>query len=350
MKPILIKHDCLSIHPSKIFSYQVCEYIPYKMNLRSEEMRSMFRPEMKESFINSKRKSGENLSSLSKKKINKAIDYLLTVSNNKKFTSQFSGRQLNFKIAFITLTLQSKQVHHDNIIKQKCLNSFLIELRKFYKVKHYLWRSEYQENGNIHFHVLIDKFIPWNELRNRWNRIINKLGYVDNYRENMRKYYKEGFRISENLKDKRPVEAQLKSYRKNVETDWQSPNSTDIHSIHKIINIKAYLTKYLTKEKDIILTDDQKKEFEKLHGGRLWSCNYELSNLTGAKIEVCGNLNEELLNVIKNSGCRKYESSYFQVYYINASDLIKYGGRSLFQLFSQYLIEKFNYNIQLSTA
>ena len=100
----------------------------------------------------------------------KSLDYLLLMANPIRAQSNFSGRCFTFKMAFITLSLSSTQIHSDNEIKEKCLNQFLIEIRKRYRVKNYIWRAEKQKNGNIHFHVVIDKFIAWSELRDRWNQ------------------------------------------------------------------------------------------------------------------------------------------------------------------------------------
>ena len=68
---------------------------------------------------------------------------------------------VQYKLTFITLTLPSKQIHSDNEIKSKCLNQFLIELKKNHSVSRYIWKAEKQENNNIHFHIIADKFIKW---------------------------------------------------------------------------------------------------------------------------------------------------------------------------------------------
>ncbi|GAH86291.1 unnamed protein product, partial [marine sediment metagenome] len=57
----------------------------------------------------------------------------------------------------------------------------------------YVWRAEKQENGNIHFHFIVDNFIPWNELRNTWNRIQQNLGYISRFSEAQRLKHINGF-------------------------------------------------------------------------------------------------------------------------------------------------------------
>lgn len=115
---------------------------------------------------------------------------------------------------FVTLTLPYTQLHCDKVIKRECLNHFLININRQYQCKNYLWKAEVQRNGNIHFHILFDKYIPWREVRNLWNRCVNRLGYVDWF---------------------------------CTEHNHLDPNSTDIHALKKVKNIRAYIAKYVSK-------------------------------------------------------------------------------------------------------
>lgn len=204
------------------------------------------------------------LSKNATKRLRNKLDYMLFLTNPKilqnnknKKTKRGKGSKINskkndnsglaYKLTFITLTLPSKQVHTDNEIKSKCLNHFLTELRAKHKVSKYIWKAEKQDNGNIHFHILTDKFIFWKTIREKWNRIVNKLGYVDEYQKKQKEYFKEGFRVSDNKKDKRSVKEQKKAYYVGKSSDWTNPNSTDIHAITKIRNISAYISKYMAK-------------------------------------------------------------------------------------------------------
>jgi hypothetical protein len=76
-------------------------------------------------------------------------------------------------------------------------------LKQKYNVKLYLWVAEPQVNGNIHFHILIDKFIenvpepkyakvPL-ELTKEWNRILDLYGYVAPYTQKMQALHGSGF-------------------------------------------------------------------------------------------------------------------------------------------------------------
>ena len=72
---------------------------------------------------------------------------------------------------FITLTLSSIQKHSDNFIKRYMLGAFIKSIKLNYGVKYYYWRAEKQKNGNIHFHLIVDKYIDYNSLRQKWNLI-----------------------------------------------------------------------------------------------------------------------------------------------------------------------------------
>lgn len=220
----------------------------------------------KESWKNledNKNKYGE-LSSHSTKRLRRAINYMIyttkeksitgktIIAKNQNFTTEYekstTHRQpVSYKLAMITLTLPSKQQHTDEVIKSKLLNPFLIELSKKFEVRDYIWKAEKQENGNIHFHILINKYIHHDKIKSIWNRKTETLGYVENYRRNMHAYYVDGFRLSENKADRRSEETQRKAYETGVKENWSNPNSTDIHALYKVRNASAYLVKYLTK-------------------------------------------------------------------------------------------------------
>lgn len=84
---------------------------------------------------------------------------------------------------FITLTLPSPQVHDDRVINRKCLQPFILYLKRHHGITHYFWRAEAQENGNVHYHVLTDRYIDARDLQVAWNRCVNVLGYEDRYYE-----------------------------------------------------------------------------------------------------------------------------------------------------------------------
>jgi hypothetical protein len=259
-------------------------------------------------------------------KIKHAIDWLLYIANDKSVISNYSGRRFKFKLSFITLTLSSKQVHSDAEIKSQLLNQFLIEARKKWNVKHYLWRAEAQINGNIHFHILCDKFIPWSELRDTWNRIQNKLGYVDNYREEMRAFHKGGFKVRQELLSKWSYKNQVRAYRTGCQRDWSSPNSTDIHSVANIKNLPSYLSKYCTKQTETRLIE-----------GNVWNLSESLSKINGATDVIYSEMMEEISTIFKKFPAKVHHEKYYTIAYIPVHLWRSVVSDKLISLFNEYL-------------
>lgn len=136
-------------------------------------------------------------------------------------------KKLNILNNIITLTLPAPQKHDDNTIKRECLTRFIERIVSNFDVRFYYWVAEKQENGNIHFHLLVDRFISWRWIRDTWNLRLNKLGYIDDFE------LKHGHR---------------------------DPNSTDVEVIRNLKKTSDYVTKYTTK------VDQQGKIQGRLHG------------------------------------------------------------------------------------
>jgi hypothetical protein len=358
VKPELTLIPTLSIYPDRICYFNEPHWNPIRPGKRiAQDQAEIFEdiepvlphaPEPQFShLITSDRTAHGKVSNIARRKLGKCIDYLLLLSSERKVYSRMTGRQFSMKIAFVTLTLPAAQIHSDIEIKSKCLNQFLIELKKRYKVARYVWRAEKQQNGNIHFHVLIDRFVPWQSLRDCWNRIVNKLGYVDRYREELKKWHASGFKVRKELLKNWDYKSQLKAYRNGVANDWNSPNSTDIHSIRKIINVKAYIAKYLTKNGEL---DRETGEFNNpnlAQTGRIWGCSQDLSKAKGARVIVDSHISDELKKIVDSNNFKSYHADYFSVLYIKFNELHHLGANCIFEAFASYLLNTFDFNVQL---
>lgn len=221
----------------------------------------------------------ETLSIQSQRKINRIIDFMSDMSSWKRVYDKYSGKHHNFKLGFLTLTLSHSQLtkvgktavnllhgemmNHvefrkiphvykitDNQIKDVCLNQLLTELRQYHGLQNYLWKAETQENGNIHFHIVIDVFVWKDRINEMWNRIQNKLGIIDEFEK---RYH------------------------------HRQPASTKIHSIKDIGNLKKYFSKYLAK------SDERRRSVV----GRNWGCNYLMSEYKGIDVMLDNSLFEE---------------------------------------------------------
>lgn len=244
------------------------------------------------------------MSAKTRSKIKGYVDTLLFLSELPearvmRMNSNVGYKQKDCFPTLVTLTLPSAQVHSDNFIKRYLLGKFIKLLKEKYNVCLYLWVAEPQLNGNIHFHILIDKFIenvlepkysivPL-QLTKDWNKILDQYGYIEPYSRKMRALHQSGFCYNPLLTKEEYIfspssgkfeisvlpishENQLAAYELGSSTDWTQPNTADIHRLKEKDNIKAYICKYLTKSDG---SDRTKRTID----GRLWGTSDQLRTI-----------------------------------------------------------------------
>ena len=171
---------------------------------------------------------------------------------------------------FITLTLPSKQVHNDCEIKRECLNPFLINMQRKFNVREYFWICETQENGNLHFHIIADSFIPHQKVRELWNSCVERLGYITSFEKNHQ---------------------------------HRNPNSTDIHKIENVESIESYVMKYVSKGGG-----------SRVIRGKIWDCSKGIKQLRPLELVTDADVTE-CINKISNSiSFRRYDDQNVTVF------------------------------------
>lgn len=212
---------------------------------------------------------------------------------------------------FVTLTLPSVQVHTDNTIKEKILSPFITWLtadssevykkgpkkgqKKGFGVSVYFWRAEPQKNKKIHFHIIADKYVPWEAIREKWNHYCERLGYVSRYALVQKRNFKDGFvadqtKAAEDMKllksisetalatgeipnnlnetfakyleislnfnepldnsilEEAAIEKQKATYEKAKACGFTNPPSTEIRAIQHLDSVTAYVIGYVAKK------------------------------------------------------------------------------------------------------
>lgn len=297
----------------------------------------------KENFKENKHK--DKISKIAQRKISKALDYIIYCAKSKQIPKGYKGEGLSFKISFITLTLCSPQIHSDKEIIHNCLQPLLNWLRKSYNVDSYIWRAEKQKNDNLHFHLILDEFIPYSELRNKWNKYLQNLGYVGRYAEIQRAWHKEGFHVRGKLLKVWSEENQLKAYRKGHTNNWNNPNTVDVHSTKHIHNLKKYLCKYLTKSRNEKINPEEinnKSTIELLPiDSRLWACSERLSNIRGAKDDFDTRYSDEIVKAQNVKGAKTVVKDHYSIIYISVKYLPHIGCNHLAKLFDEYIRIRF---------
>lgn len=211
------------------------------------------------------------------KKISKII-YLWSeaVKNHNYNESIISGKNYR-KLNMITLTLSDTQIHSDKEIKRALLKPFLRIIRERFGLENYLWKAEKQENGNIHFHIIVDGYFDKVRLREVWNNVQASKGYLDSFH---RKY-----------------------------GHYDAP-STRIESLRDIENTTKYIRKYITKD----------AKYGKIEGA-IWKASAKLQTLC---YYTCDESVKEVENIEKscNDGkCEMFCFDNFTLYYFSVFNL-----------------------------
>lgn len=218
------------------------------------------------------------------------INWLYHLSKS-RYVKTINGREIyNFKMLFLTLTLPSKQIHPTAFITKNCLNQFLVEMKKIYKLENFVWRLEFQKNGNLHYHLVTDTFIDYHKALYIWNRILNKYGYIDRYSKKFLKmslgqYFNYitkqavsyGIKLENN--DYYSFKNVAKRYALQRKKKFKEPHSIDVKSVTNNKKIANYISKYFGKndnDKNVCNSLDNESNSFSL---RLWYCSRSLSKL-----------------------------------------------------------------------
>jgi hypothetical protein len=165
---------------SGITGYKVFEGYSRKMNknslhnlLNQKEQLAEFNAEMNMhhaapiNHVPDKPKFRE-LSSQASKKCRHYCQKLCYYSGNRSFTSKKSGKY-NFKVAFLTLTTPASCTAYQSL---KAFELFLDYLRRTANCT-YIWKKELGElNEGLHYHILINNFIPYYIVSWKWKRLL----------------------------------------------------------------------------------------------------------------------------------------------------------------------------------
>lgn len=224
-------------------------------------------------------------------RLKNSINWLIASAKNKTVFSKSTGKSYSFKVNFITLTIPT--LDHgitDHQFKSKLLHNFISAARYRFGMYNFVWKVETQKNGNIHAHLTTDVFTDHKAVRSIWNKILQEHGVIEKYHLK-HKYLSEDEYISMYLNDDQSNVFQLKkAYKNGVENNWMNPNSTDVHAVHKVKDLGAYLAKYFGK------SEDDRRRIK----GRVWSCSYSLSSKNKLVLEEFSQLEQGYSTELNN--------------------------------------------------
>jgi hypothetical protein len=232
-----------------------------------------------------------------RKRLTKAISLLVQSTKQHYIYNPVTQRKQLFQLSFLTLTISSK----NNLLTakeayDKLLAPFLLYLRRHHQVNNYVWKAELQKRGQIHYHITLDQFVLYTDIRDKWNNLQNQHGLLDDY--------------------------------KMLNTGREA-NSTDVHAVRKVKNIEAYMVKYMSKDN----ADDVGTV------GKVWDCSINLKKAKYFSTSLTYGIERTINYVV--------DSKQGEVFHFDHFSIIK-----LKELNASYLLEenaKYNYEMFLNT-
>lgn len=243
------------------------------------------------------------------------ISWLYYLASKKSVKTKSGKSIFNFKIGFITLTLPVKQEHNTAYITKHCLNQFLTEVRELTGMCNYVWRLEFQKNGNVHYHIVTDTYIDYYIIRKIWNRQMYKIGYIQKYQNKMSKLTLLDYNKIYNKDNKVDFKVIKERYLENVKSNWANPPSVDVKSVVSDKSIANYISKYFAKSDTNAVICNPLDNEENSKGLRIWFCSRSLSKLDKIS-NFCEAVNYDIFALISyGEKVLKLTHKYCTVYY-----------------------------------
>lgn len=112
------------------------------------------------------------LSLSAQKNLVRAFDNLLVASNKKQTYNKYLNKTVPYQLSMITLTLPTARRLSSKEQNKRLLKRFLQRLEDYCQLTHrkkmlYLWKIELQARGQLHWHIILNCWIPY-ELINKW--------------------------------------------------------------------------------------------------------------------------------------------------------------------------------------
>lgn len=240
----------------------------------------------------------------SKRRMKKALNLLFYISKRKWVYNPTTKKNISIRIVLQTLTLSAEQGHlTDREIKKELLEPYLRKMRGK-GMKNYVWKAERQKNGNIHFHILTDTFIPAGEIRMIWNRLQWKLGFITQF------------------------------YEKHGHYD---PNSTDVKKVESEKGMVNYMLKYMLKPVDKDNEEESQEITEQYDTGKIWDCSLNLKIKNDTELIVEREHYDKIEQGISTGDIKEFKSDYFTIFYLKGRNALDFVPDELIDQFNEYI-------------
>lgn len=258
------------------------------------------------------------------------ISWLYHLSKS-RYVKTYSGREIfNYKMSFVTLTLASKQLKPTKEVTNELFGTFLTELRQRTGMANYVWRLEFQRNGNVHYHIVTDTYLDYFFILKIWNRLQANYGYIQAYQEKYQKISLNDYWSLYKSKENYTFDRVAKMYAKNKASNWSQPNSVDVKSVNSKSAISYYISKYFSKDVNGVKCNEL-DDHENSSSMRLWFCSRSLSKLKSFG-GFCELFEKDYHLIVKSlKECRKVFTKWATVIYFDLKKLTHYV-RSLIEM------------------
>jgi hypothetical protein len=271
--------------------------------------------------------------------LRKRMEWLHHLSKSRHIVTYSNKHIYSFKMAFITLTLSSKQRHSTSFLNSELLNQFLTEIRQRTKMQNYIWRLEFQENGNAHWHIATDTYIDYFLVKEVWNRIQAKLGYIKDYTKKHQKMNLTDY-VNAYASEKTDFKTLAYRYAKGKKNDWKSPPSVDVRSVISGKSISYYLSKYFSKNNDAKTKKNDLDNEKNSKSLRLWFCSRSISKLNNINEYISEVDYSPVLLINHISSTKRIFLKYAEVFYFSLKELKGFSRTFLEKLLKNYANSK----------
>ena len=214
-----------------------------------------------------------------RKRLSKAIQLLLMSAKTQQVFNQDSRKWQSHRLSFITLTMPNVEKAKDSKFTHKyLLQPMLRVLRRRYFLNMYVWKSELQNNGSVHYHITSDCFIEFSKLRSEWNKILERNGLLEEFQK---------------------------------EYNHKNPNSVDVRKVRNDKDLDRYLMKYVMKE------ESQKASLK----SKVWDCSKNLKEGKFFDRTADHESNQAIEREILKGNCKVVTTDFCTVYVFRHRDL-----------------------------
>lgn len=219
-----------------------------------------------------------------RKRLTKAVNLLLQMTKPAFIKNPVTNQYQYHTISFITLKITSAENITGRMAYDNCFNHFLDWLTRTNGTKLFVWKLELEKRGQVHYHITTPDFIDYRLIRKKWNSLLRKAGYLDDYAKEHGHY---------------------------------DANSTDIHEVNHVTNLAPYLVKAfadsieaaekIKKTRNGKNTDQIGAEMGKDQqndtgtDGKIWGCS-ELLSAAKYVTFACGHRHFEAIESLKAAG------------------------------------------------